>query len=118
MSDIAAAESFLRGMALHSIACEPCKDGSGCLADIVPSLIDTLLHDGSPRLRITAVYELLQLQGRDARVRMALMQAAAADRDAVVRRCAGEALKGRAFRPSRTYERSHRRHAHTRPRRS
>src|SRR5262249_39243468 len=36
---------FVRNIALHSLACDSCKTGDLCAADVVPGLIDVLEHD-------------------------------------------------------------------------
>jgi len=45
----------VRDMALHSIACEPCKEGELCVADTVPHVVHVLRHDPKADLRIKAV---------------------------------------------------------------
>jgi hypothetical protein len=107
----------VRGMALHSIACEPCKADALCVADVVPSLINTLLHDDSPVLRLTSLKNLIHLAAKDARVVVALKRAAANDPDPVVRDSAAVAVTGGVPHPRKSYERNQRRHAASRPRR-
>jgi len=104
---------FVRDIALHSLACESCKtDGTaGCEADVVGPLIQVLAADPKPDLRIKALTALLRFVGRDDRVRAALVEAARANDDAEVRRCAGDSLSGSFVPPKKRYDRSQRRHA-------
>lgn len=104
---------LVRDMALHSIACEPCKEGELCVADTVPHIVDVLRHDPKPDLRIKAIAALMRLSDRDARVKTALQCAAADDADPLVRGCARDALAGRFVPPKKRYERAQRRHAVT-----
>ena len=101
----------VRDMALHSIACEPCKEGELCVADTVPHVVHVLRHDPKADLRIKAIAVLLRLAHRDERARQALEQAAADDADPQVRSCAREAVNGRFAPPKKRYERAQRRHA-------
>src|SRR4051794_5708976 len=41
---------FVREMALHSLACEGCKQQDMCLADVVPPLIRVVDQDPKPNL--------------------------------------------------------------------
>jgi HEAT repeat protein len=102
---------FVRNMALHSLACEACKSGELCAADVVPGLVDVLQHDPSPDLRTKAIPLLLRLAGSDPRARSAVEAAATSDSDPIVRRSAVDALAGRLVPPRKRYQRSQRRHA-------
>jgi hypothetical protein len=101
----------VRDLALHSIACEPCKQGDLCVADVVPRVITVLTNDPDANLRIKAIPVLLGLVARDGRARDAIRQAAVQDRDPLVRKCARDALAGYFVAPQKRYERSQRRHA-------
>lgn len=96
--------------ALHSIACEPCKQADLCVADVVPPVIAVLHSDPDARLRIKALPVLLGLGDRDPRVREAIRAAVETDPDPLVRSCARAALDGRFVMPRKRYERSQRRH--------
>jgi hypothetical protein len=99
----------VRGMALHSIACETCKSEELCVPDVVGGLVAVLERDPVAELRIKAIPMLVQLD--DPRVRPALERSATKDPDPVVRHVAAEALEGRVVLPRKRYERSQRRHA-------
>jgi len=101
---------MVRDLALHSITCEPCKEGDLCVADVVPHVIRVLEEDPVANLRVKAIGSLLALAGRDARAVEALQRAATADPDPLLRLCAAEALEGRYAPPAKRYERSQRRH--------
>ena len=100
----------VRGMALHSIACETCKSGELCVTDVVAGLVEVLESDPCAELRLKTVPMLMRLT-EDQRARTAVERAATDDRDAVVRHVAAEALEGRVVLPRKRYERSQRRHA-------
>lgn len=104
-------DAMVRDSALHSIACEPCKEGDLCVADAAPHVIQLLANDPEARLRIKAIATLLAVGDRDGRAREALRRAAEEDSDALVRKCAQDALAGRFVAPKKRYERSQRRHA-------
>jgi hypothetical protein len=40
-------QPWVRDIALHSIACEPCKEGELCVRDTVPHVIRVLAQDPS-----------------------------------------------------------------------
>jgi HEAT repeat protein len=101
----------VRDLALHSIACEPCKDGELCVADAVPPVVRVLEADPAPSLRIKAIGVLLGLASRDARAGEALKAAARIDPDPLVRECARQAAAGRWVPPKKRYQRHQRRHA-------
>jgi hypothetical protein len=103
--------AVVRDAALHSIACEPCKDGELCVTDVVPLVIDLLESDPQAELRLKAARTLLGLAARDERAQAALERAGERDPDAVVRSCAREAARGRLVVPKKRYERHQRRHA-------
>ena len=102
---------IVRDVALHSIACEPCKDGELCVADAVTPVVRLLAGDPEASLRIKAIGVLLRLAGRDGRAGEALRWAARNDPDRLVRECAQHAVEGRWVPPKKRYERSQRRHA-------
>lgn len=101
---------FVRNMALHSLACDACKDEQLCVADVVPGLVRVLEHDPSPELRLKAIPLLLRLAADDDRARTAVEISARHDADPIVRRAAAEALAGRLVHSRKRYQRSQRRH--------
>src|SRR6476659_6562119 len=76
---------FVRDIALHSLACEGCKTGELCLADVVPPLVRVLEEDPKPDLRIKALTALVGLARRDPRAQAALERAGRSDSDPVLR---------------------------------
>lgn len=102
---------FVRNVALHSIACESCKDEELCVADVVPGLMQVLDQDPSPELRLKAIPLLLRLASSDERARTAVEKSASSDGDPIVRRAAADGLAGRLVQSRKRYERSQRRHA-------
>lgn len=101
---------FVRNMALHSLACEACKDDQPCVADVVPGLLRVLERDPSPELRLKAIPLLLRLASSDGRARPAVEASASHDHDPIVRRAAADALAGRLVQNRKRYQRSQRRH--------
>lgn len=101
----------VRGMALHSIACETCKSEELCVADVVGGLVEVLGHDPEPAFRLRAIPMLMPLAHQDPRALQAVQRAATDDLDRVVREVAAAALEGRVLTPRKRYERSQRRHA-------
>jgi HEAT repeats len=99
---------FVRNAALHSIACETCRTGALCAADVVPDLVDVLAGDPSPEIRHKAIPALLRLADRDPRARPAVERAAGGDEDDLVRAVAREALGGRHVRARKSYLRQRR----------
>lgn len=108
---------FVRNVALHSLACESCKTGDLCAADVVPGLIDVLEHDRSVEMRTKVIPLLLRLAGQDSRAKPAVERSALDDPDALIRQAAADGLTGRFVAPRKRYERRQRRHAQTAPRR-
>lgn len=106
----------VRNVALHSIACESCKEQEMCAADVVPELIYVLHNDPSPELRNKTLLQLMWLSDRDDRIVPAVEQSATRDPDPAIRKAAEDLLLGRYVRPKKQYERSQRRHAGTRAR--
>ena len=104
---------FVRNMALHSLACEACKDEQLCVADVVPGLVRVLGRDPSPELRLKAIPLLLRLASSDDRAKTAVEASAGRDPDPIVRRAAADALAGRLVQNRKRYQRSQRRHATT-----
>jgi HEAT repeat protein len=102
---------FVRDMALHSLACEGCKQQEMCLADVVPPLIRVLQDDPKPDLRIKALSALFALSRRDHRAREALEAAARNNSDPIARRCAAGATRGVFTAPKKRIDRGQRRHA-------
>ena len=102
---------FVRDIALHSLACEGCKEGEMCVADVVPPLVRVLEADPKPDLRIKALTALFRLSQRDDRVQAAFERAARENSDPVVRRCAAEAARGVLVLPKKRTERRQQRHA-------
>ncbi len=107
---------FVRNAALHSLACETCKTGDLCAADVVPGLIDVLEHDRSVEMRTKAIPLLIRLSGQDARARPAVERSAQSDPDDLIRQAAADGLTGRFVPPRKRYERRQRRHARMGPR--
>jgi hypothetical protein len=101
---------FVRNAALHSIACESCRTGELCVADVVPSIVAVLEEDPSPELRTKAIPTLLRLADRDSRAADAIRRAAELDPDPIVRRAARDAMEGAFVAPRKRYERRQRRH--------
>ena len=110
-------EERVRLVALHSIACESCKEEDLCVVDVVPDLIEVLQTDPSVDIRVRALTQLIYLSPRDERIRPAIERTAADDPDAILRKTAADAVTGFLTRPRKRYERSQLRHASTRPRR-
>ena len=108
---------FVRNVALHSLACETCKAGDLCAADVVPGLIDVLEHDRSVEMRTKVIPLLLRLSGEDDRAKPAVERSAQNDPDALIRQAAIDGLTGRFVAPRKRYERRQRQHARTAPRR-
>src|SRR3954464_6191861 len=77
------AVDFVREIALHSLACEGCKEGELCVADVVPPLVRVLEHDPKPDLRIKALSALFGLSQRDDSVREEIERAARDNTDPV-----------------------------------
>ena len=102
---------FVRNIALHSIACEPCKSQALCVTDVVPPLVELLHSDPSPELRMKSIGLLMRLAREDARARPAVEKAASEDCDAIVRRAARAALAGQIIQPRKRYQRQQRQHA-------
>ncbi len=102
---------FVRNAALHSLACESCKAGPMCAADVVPGLVATLEHDPSAELRTKTIPILFRLSGRASDAWVAIERASHEDPDGLVRQAASDALAGRFVAPRKRYERSQRRHA-------
>jgi hypothetical protein len=108
---------FVRNVALHSLACESCKTGDLCAADVVPGLIEVLEHDRSVEMRTKVIPLLLRLSGADVRAKPAVERSAQSDPDALIRQAAADGLSGGFVAPRKRYERRQRRHARTAPRR-
>jgi len=102
---------FVRNIALHSIACEPCKSQALCVTDVVPALIDVAQRDPSPELRMKSIGLLMRLSHEDGRARVAVEKVAREDTDAIVRRAARAALAGQIIQPRKRYQRQQRQHA-------
>jgi HEAT repeat protein len=101
---------FVRNAALHSVACESCRQTELCAPEVVPELVGVLERDPSPDLRTKTIPTLLRLAGRDRRAWEAIERAAEHDPDAIVRRAAADALRGSFVAPRKRYERHQRRH--------
>ena len=101
----------VREIALHSLACETCKQGALCLADVVPALVRVLESDPKLDLRIKALTVLVRLQGRETQIRDVLRRAAEVNTDPVTRRCAEDALRGAFVPPRKRYDRRQRKQA-------
>jgi HEAT repeat protein len=82
----------VRLWAVHSIACEHCKDDVSCPVDVVPHLIDRLRDDTSPRVRRMAAI-MLGSEFNDRRAVPVLEAVVAGDADAKLVRHATEALR-------------------------
>ena len=98
----------VREVALHSLACESCKQGDLCPADVVPALARVLESDPKPDLRIKALTALLRMPGGHSQVRALLRRAADVNTDPITRRCAADALRGDFVPPRKRYERRQR----------
>jgi len=81
----------VRLWAVHSIACEHCKEGVVCPVDVVPLLIERVREDPSVRVRRMAVI-MLGSELRDTRARPVLEELLHGATDAKLRRHAEEAL--------------------------
>ena len=101
----------VRTMALHSLACESCKEEALCADDVVPGLVDVLRRDPSHELRSKALTFLDRLSARDPSAWAAVERAAVEDPDPVIRRAAANAVRGRFEVPRKRYDRRQRRHA-------
>ncbi|HVT65787.1 MAG TPA: hypothetical protein VHD81_11580 [Mycobacteriales bacterium] len=104
---------FVRNAALHSLACEACKDEALCVADVVPGLLEVLRSDPSPELRLKAIPLLMRLASGDGLARQAVETSAEADPDPIVRSAAKDALAGRLVQTRKRYQRNQRVHAKT-----
>ena len=102
---------FVRNIALHSLACEPCKTNALCVTDVVPALIDVVRSDPSPELRMKSIGLLMRLAHHDERARAAVERVASEDSDTIVRRAAAAALAGQIIQPRKRYQRQQRQHA-------
>jgi len=99
----------VRHTALHSIACETCRAGTLCVADVIPHLMRVLDRDPSAELRHKAIPVLLRLADRDASARAAVVKASTEDPDDLVREVAARALAGEHVRARKMYQRAARR---------
>lgn len=99
----------VREIALHSLACEPCKRDALCPTDVVPALARVLASDPKPDLRIKALTALLRVHGDAEQLKDLLRRTAESNSDPVTRRCAEDALRGQFVPPKKRYERSQRR---------
>lgn len=84
----------VREMALHGLACERCRSGSLCVADVVPVVGRVAQVDPSPEVRHRALAVLVRLSGRSAEARAAIQRAAVEDEDPLVRQAAAMAAAG------------------------
>lgn len=98
----------VREVALHSLACEACKEHDLRPADVVPALARVLESDPKPDLRIKALTALLRVAPGQPQVRDLLRRAAEKNTDGVTRRCAEAALRGDFVPPKKRYERHQR----------
>jgi len=80
--------AFVRESALHGIACERCRYGEICIADVVTDLVEMLVSDPNAEVRHKTVVALARFFGRDSRVGEALARAADSDPDPAVRHVA------------------------------
>ena len=102
---------LVRHTALHSIACETCRDGDLCPADVVPALAEVLASDPSPEVRHKAIPVLLRLGAPEA-----VERAAREDDDELVREVAARALRCENVRARKAYLRRRRRRSRAVPR--
>jgi len=84
-------KSDVRLWAVHSIACDHCKDGQGCPVDVVPHLIERIEVDDSVRVRRMATI-MLGTDQLDVRAVPALEKLRGAE-DAKLRRHAERTLE-------------------------
>ena len=97
LANVAHRNRKVRAWALHALACDRCKEGD-CrpgATDVVPVVLDRLVHDPSARVRRMAVLLGLQYLG-DSGVVRALAEAALADPHPRVRRLARLIVEKRA----------------------
>lgn len=85
----------VRQIALHGLACERCREAELCVADVVPTLIDTLVNDDNAKVRHAAIGILLSVSDRDTRAGDAIREAGLHDDDELVRQAALAADAGR-----------------------
>ena len=77
--------AFVREGALHGMACERCRYGEICVADVMTDLVEMLASDPDAEVRHKAVVALARFLGRDSRAGEAIARAAACDPDPAVR---------------------------------
>lgn len=83
----------VRNAALHSIACEGCRETELCAADVVPGLVELLRSDPSPEIRHKTIGTLIRLSDRDPAARIAVQRASVEDGDDLIRQTAIAALR-------------------------
>jgi hypothetical protein len=77
--------AFVRAGALHGIACEKCRYGEICTADVVTDLVEMLASDPNAEVRHKTVVALARFLSRDNRAGEAIARAADGDPDPAVR---------------------------------
>jgi HEAT repeat protein len=77
--------AFVREGALHGIACERCRYGEICVADVITDLVEMLATDPNAEVRHKTVVALARFLSRDIRPGEAIARAADADPDPAVR---------------------------------
>ena len=75
----------VREGALHGLACERCRDGDICVADVVTDLLEILASDPNAEVRHKTVAALARFIGRDGRAGEAIARAAHHDPDTAIR---------------------------------
>jgi hypothetical protein len=79
----------VREGALHGLACERCRLGDMCVADVVTDLVEILASDPNAEVRHKTVAALARFVGRDSRAGEAIADAAHHDPDPAIRHVAG-----------------------------
>jgi len=80
--------AFVREGALHGIACERCRYGEICVADLVTDLVEMLVSDPNAEVRHKTVVALARFFSRDSRAGDAISRAADGDPDPAIRHVA------------------------------
>jgi hypothetical protein len=75
----------VREGALHGLACERCRHGDICVADVVTDLVEILASDPNAEVRHKTVAALARFIGRDSRAGEAIARAAHHDPEPAIR---------------------------------
>lgn len=84
----------VRDLALHGLACEPCRTEALCVAEVTPRIVRVLEGDPDPQVRFKAIPILRRLAARDPAAVSAIERAAEHDADERVREAAAAILRG------------------------